>query len=164
MARSRGKQLLVCVDNRGYRASLERRKIYVALRDAAAEKHGVVRIVDESGEDYLYPKAFFRTIVLPSRSKGPSWLQRNVHRVLFRIAKRPDASPHRMIYAMVARIPARNHQCSGNDFPASPNKSSCETRTGSDHCHGRALLRSVEVHDLEADIGGAVKNLPLVFS
>jgi hypothetical protein len=45
--------------------SLEKRKIYVALRDAAAEKHNMLRIVDESGEDYLYPKAFFRSIALP---------------------------------------------------------------------------------------------------
>ena len=65
MARSQAKQLVVCVDNRGYRVSLEKRKIYVALRDSVAEKHGLVRIVDESGEDYLYPKAFFRVIALP---------------------------------------------------------------------------------------------------
>ncbi len=64
MARQ-SKQLVVCVNNDGYSASLERRKIYVALRDAAAEKHGLRRIVDESGEDYLYPKAFFRSIALP---------------------------------------------------------------------------------------------------
>lgn len=69
MARSQAKQLAVCVENRGYRASLEKRKIYVALRDAAAEKHGLVRIVDESGEDYLYPKAFFRAIALPQSVK-----------------------------------------------------------------------------------------------
>ena len=69
MARSQAKQLVVCVDNEGYGASLEKRKIYVALRDTAAEKHGLVRIVDESGEDYLYPKAFFRTIALPQSVK-----------------------------------------------------------------------------------------------
>jgi len=69
MARTQAKQLVVCIDNRGYRASFEKRKIYVALRDAAAEKHGLVRIVDESGEDYLYPKAFFRTIALPQSVK-----------------------------------------------------------------------------------------------
>jgi hypothetical protein len=69
MARTQAKQLVVCVDNEGYRASLEKRKIYVALPDAAAEKHRLVRIVDESGEDYLYPKAFFRTIALPQSVK-----------------------------------------------------------------------------------------------
>ncbi len=65
MAKAQTRQLVVCVDNAGYRASLEKRKIYVALRDAAAEQHGLLRIVDESGEDYLYPKAFFRSIALP---------------------------------------------------------------------------------------------------
>jgi hypothetical protein len=65
MAKTRAKQLVVCVDNDGYAASLEKRKIYVALRDADAENHGLLRIVDESGDDYLYPKAFFRSIALP---------------------------------------------------------------------------------------------------
>lgn len=65
MAKTPSKQLLVCVDNEGYPASLEKRKIYIALGDRAAEKRGLVRIVDESGEDYLYPKAFFRAITLP---------------------------------------------------------------------------------------------------
>jgi hypothetical protein len=65
MARTQAKQLVVCIGNDGYPASLEKRKIYVALRDAVAEKHGLLRIVDESGEDYLYPRAFFRSIALP---------------------------------------------------------------------------------------------------
>jgi hypothetical protein len=65
MAKPRAKQLVVCVDNDGYPASLEKRKIYVAFRDAGAEKHGLLRIVDESGGDYLYPKIFFRSIALP---------------------------------------------------------------------------------------------------
>ena len=55
----------MCVSNEGYPASLERRKIYVALRDADAGKHGLVRIVDESGDDYLYPETLFRSIALP---------------------------------------------------------------------------------------------------
>src|SRR5258708_25254825 len=59
MAKTQAKQLVVCIDNEGYAASLEKRKIYVALRDAGAEKHGLLRIVDESGEDYLYPKTSF---------------------------------------------------------------------------------------------------------
>lgn len=65
MPRPVAKQLVVCLDNRGYRASLEVRKIYVSLRDAAAEKRGLVRVIDESGEDYLYPKTHFRAIALP---------------------------------------------------------------------------------------------------
>jgi hypothetical protein len=69
MAKPVSKQLVVCVNSADYAASLERRKIYVALRDAAAEKQGLLRIIDESGEDYLYPKAFFRTIALPQSIK-----------------------------------------------------------------------------------------------
>jgi hypothetical protein len=65
MAKTRAKQLVVCIGNDGYPAALEKRKFYVALRDAVAEKHGLLRIVDESGEDYLYPRAFFRSIALP---------------------------------------------------------------------------------------------------
>ena len=58
-------QFVVCVNNAGYPASLETRKIYVSLRDAEAARHGLVRVVDESGEDYLYPEALFRSIELP---------------------------------------------------------------------------------------------------
>jgi hypothetical protein len=65
MTKTQAKQLVVCIDNDGYAASLEKRKIYVALRDAGAEKLSMLRIVDESGEDYLYPKVFFRSIALP---------------------------------------------------------------------------------------------------
>lgn len=69
MAKSQARRLVVCIDNEGYPASIERRKIYVALRDIDAEKHGLLRIVDESGDDYLYPKMFFRSIALPQSVK-----------------------------------------------------------------------------------------------
>jgi hypothetical protein len=63
------KHLVVCVKNDGYPASLEPRKIYVSLKDTEAEKHGLLRVVDESGEDYLFPKALFRSIDLPQSVK-----------------------------------------------------------------------------------------------
>lgn len=69
MTRTRTKQLVVCIENAGYAASLEKRKIYIALRDEAAEKHDMIRIIDESGEDYLYPKSAFREIALPQAVK-----------------------------------------------------------------------------------------------
>ncbi len=59
------RRLLLCVRNDGYEASLERRKIYQALPDRDAAKHQQVRVIDESGEDYLYPAAFFAPIRLP---------------------------------------------------------------------------------------------------
>lgn len=69
MARTQTKQLVVCIENAGYAASLEKRKIYITLRDAAAEKHALIRIIDESGEDYLYPKTSFYEIALPQAVK-----------------------------------------------------------------------------------------------
>jgi hypothetical protein len=69
MAKPQSKKLVVCIDNEGYPASIEKRKIYLALRDPAAEKHGLVRVIDESGDDYLYPKMFFRPIALPHAVK-----------------------------------------------------------------------------------------------
>ena len=69
MARAQTKQLVVCIDNAEHPAALEKRKIYVALRDVDAEKHGLIRIIDESGDDYLYPKALFRSIALPQSVK-----------------------------------------------------------------------------------------------
>jgi hypothetical protein len=59
------RNLLLCVRNDGYEASLERRKIYQALPDRDAAKHQQVRVIDESGEDYLYPATFFAPIKLP---------------------------------------------------------------------------------------------------
>jgi hypothetical protein len=50
---------------RDTRSRSRKRKIYIAVPGASAEKHGMLRIIDESGEDYLCPKAFFRSIALP---------------------------------------------------------------------------------------------------
>jgi hypothetical protein len=60
-----GKQFVVCLKNKGYEVSLERRKIYQVLPDLRAAKHGLIRVLDESGEDYLYPQDFFAPIDLP---------------------------------------------------------------------------------------------------
>jgi hypothetical protein len=62
---SRTKGLAICVENDGYAASLERRKVYVVLPDAQAARHGQIRVIDESGEDYLYPREFFVPVELP---------------------------------------------------------------------------------------------------
>ncbi len=61
----RGARFVVCVNNAGYEASLERNKIYLALPDAAAERSGDLRVVDESGEDYLFAAARFVAIEVP---------------------------------------------------------------------------------------------------
>jgi hypothetical protein len=59
------KKFVVCVKNEGYEVSLELRKIYEVVLDAKAAEHRLVRVVDESGEDYLYPQAYFLPIELP---------------------------------------------------------------------------------------------------
>ncbi len=55
----------VCLCNEDYEASLERGKIYRVVPDAGAAKHGLKRVVDESGEDYLYPEGWFYPIKVP---------------------------------------------------------------------------------------------------
>ena len=57
---------VVCVRNTGFAASLEVRKLYAFLQDDDAEAHNLIRVIDESGEDYLYPMRLFRKLVLPS--------------------------------------------------------------------------------------------------
>ena len=59
-------RFLICVDNKGYAVSLEKRKIYLALSDATALKHGQGHVIDESGEDYFYPKSLFLPITVPA--------------------------------------------------------------------------------------------------
>ena len=63
------KHFMLCVDNRSYEASLEIRKVYEVLTDRTAEKHHQIRVVDESGEDYLYPEKYFAPVRLPSTTK-----------------------------------------------------------------------------------------------
>ena len=60
-------KFVVCIKNTGYPASLELHKIYRALRDDEAAAGGDLRIIDECGEDYLYPMDWFAAISLPSR-------------------------------------------------------------------------------------------------
>ncbi|MEC4896359.1 MAG: hypothetical protein SAL07_23270 [Oscillatoria sp. PMC 1051.18] len=58
-------QFAVCINNKDYPASLELHKIYVVLTDEEATKDGDLRIIDGSGEDYLYPADYFVIIELP---------------------------------------------------------------------------------------------------
>ncbi len=58
-------QFAICIENEGYPASLELWKIYRVLPDEKAAKHQLVRIIDESGEDYLYAESWFVPIELP---------------------------------------------------------------------------------------------------
>ena len=59
-------KFVICKRNTGYEASLELRKLYLMLPDDAAKAYDQLRVVDESGEDYLYPSSFFIPIDLPA--------------------------------------------------------------------------------------------------
>jgi hypothetical protein len=56
---------LLCLSNRGYKASLIAHKVYAQLPDEEGMKHGMVRVIDETGEDYLFPSRLFASIDLP---------------------------------------------------------------------------------------------------
>ncbi len=58
----------LCIKNRGHAASLEVRKVYRVRADETGAAHGLIRVVDESGDDYLYPAAFFVPIDVPPRA------------------------------------------------------------------------------------------------
>ena len=58
-------KFVICLQNNDYPVSLEKRKIYEAIPDPRAERIGHIRIVDESGEAYLYPSAYFIHAGLP---------------------------------------------------------------------------------------------------
>ena len=62
---SNDKHFVVCVRNDEYEGALELRKIYEVLEDRDAEPHDQIRVIDESGEDYLYPRDWFLPIELP---------------------------------------------------------------------------------------------------
>jgi hypothetical protein len=58
-------RFVVCVANAGYETSLQRNKIYAAIADRDAADVGDIRIIDETGEDYLYPAEWFIAIDVP---------------------------------------------------------------------------------------------------
>src|SRR5689334_7905636 len=66
-SKKRGRpQYVVCIKNADFPASLELRKLYPLLHDPGATRQGLRRIIDESGEDYLYPEDYFIAIKLPA--------------------------------------------------------------------------------------------------
>jgi len=63
--RSLKRSYVICLGNRGYKASLIVRRLYETIEDHEAEAHGLLRVVDESGEDYLFPARLFASLSLP---------------------------------------------------------------------------------------------------
>ncbi len=64
----RKKRFVLCIQSGSYEASLEPRKIYRVLPDAAAEARSLLRVVDDSGEDYLFPANLFVPIEVPEEA------------------------------------------------------------------------------------------------
>ncbi len=62
-------RFVICISNRDYPASLEVRKIYRAVPDPNAAKHQMIRVIDESNEDYLYPLSYFVPVELPKAAE-----------------------------------------------------------------------------------------------
>lgn len=62
-------KFVLCVNTANYPASLEFGKVYRAVADEKASRHRMLRIIDESGEDYLYPENFFVAIQLPQAAR-----------------------------------------------------------------------------------------------
>ena len=86
MGRLPRSEYVLCVRNEKYPASLERRKLYRRIPDSRSEQHGLGRIIDESGEDDLYPARFFTSIPISKR----------VDRILSR-TKKAYASPPQLL-------------------------------------------------------------------
>ena len=69
MGREQRDQLFaLCIENKDC-ADLEKRKIYQVIPDEESEKEGYLRVVDESGEDYLYPQSYFILVKLPRKAQ-----------------------------------------------------------------------------------------------
>jgi hypothetical protein len=61
-------RFVLCIENKDCE-DLEKRKIYQMLPDEEAEKEGYMRVIDESGEDYLYPRSYFIAVQLPREAQ-----------------------------------------------------------------------------------------------
>jgi hypothetical protein len=79
---------VVCVDNRGYLASLEKGKIYRVVRDAKGRRKGLVRVIDESGQGYLYPASRFSPVKL-SRQAARALLEPKLMMQAMAMGSRP---------------------------------------------------------------------------
>ena len=80
------RRFAVCVDNADYSAALEVRKVYEILPDSAAASRSYLRVIDESGEDYLYPRRMFLQVKVRPEARA------TLARVL-RLVGRKSANP-----------------------------------------------------------------------
>jgi hypothetical protein len=69
MIMSANHRFVICIQNEGYPASLELWKVYRVVPDEKAARHQLIRVIDESGEDYLYSESYFVPIKLPQAAE-----------------------------------------------------------------------------------------------
>jgi hypothetical protein len=93
-------QAVICVANEGNEVSLQLWRVYKTLRDDDARSEGLIRIVDETGEDYLFPHQNFAPIELPKEIQKP--FERAV-----RQQRREAASPRKSVSVKTARVGSR---------------------------------------------------------
>ena len=62
-------EYVICVENKDYEASLELRKIYRRVFEKSPKQSGLIRVIDKSGEDYLYPEDFFVPVSVPKKAE-----------------------------------------------------------------------------------------------
>jgi hypothetical protein len=65
MMSGRDTGFVICIENEGFEVSLEKRKVYRQLPDQPTTEDKLIRVIDESGEDYLYPSDLFVPIIVP---------------------------------------------------------------------------------------------------
>jgi hypothetical protein len=67
---SQAKKFAICIHNGEYAGTLELRKVYEVIDDESAAKRNYIRVIDESGEDYLYPRSWFVFVAVPEDVEG----------------------------------------------------------------------------------------------
>lgn len=67
---SQAKKFAICIHNGEYAGTLELRKVYEVIDDELAAKRNYIRVIDESGEDYLYPRSWFVFVAVPEDVEG----------------------------------------------------------------------------------------------
>ncbi len=69
MNRTRKKTFAICIENEGYTVSLEKRKVYEICPPERNDPESMIRVIDESGEDYLFPRKWFLPLELPTEAR-----------------------------------------------------------------------------------------------
>jgi hypothetical protein len=67
---TQAKKFVICIHNGEYAGTLELRKVYEVMDDESAAKRNYIRVIDESGEDYLYPRSWFVFVAVPEDVEG----------------------------------------------------------------------------------------------